>query len=95
MTYTQLNPTEIAKHEHNEAENAKNVFVVNPSEGSTAYLQKFAYNGTDLEYIGKNVNVDALDSDTNWKISKLTYTSGDITLIETRTGAWEDRATLF
>ena len=92
---TALNQQEIAKAEHYEAYDAKRVFVVNSAEGAAVFLQKFAYDGTDLEYIGKNADVDALDSDTDWTISKLTYTSGDITQIQTKTGAWEDRETLF
>jgi hypothetical protein len=92
---TTKNQQEIAKDEHNEAENAKNVYVVNASGDTSTKLQKLEYVTGELTYIGKNTDVAAADSDTDWTIQKLTYTSGEITLIQTKTGAWDDRATLF
>ena len=48
-------------------------------------LVQYSYDGSNnIEYIGYNTNIDAADADTSWKITKFSYTSGDIVKKETR-----------
>lgn len=58
-------------------------------------LIKFDPSDKKPDYIGLNVSADALDIDTDWEISKFTYSGNDVIQIERRTGAWQDRAILF
>jgi hypothetical protein len=64
--------------------------------GVTYNLKKYAYNiDADLEYQGKNVSDTALDSDTDWEITKYIYVEGTNTESITKTGSWTGRVALF
>jgi hypothetical protein len=64
--------------------------------GVTYNLKKFAYNiDADLAYQGKNVSDTALDSDTDWEITKYIYADGTNTESITKTGSWTGRVALF
>jgi hypothetical protein len=64
--------------------------------GVTYNLKKYAYNDVaDLEYQGKNVLNTALDSDTDWEITKYIYVDGTNTESITKTGSWTGRVALF
>jgi len=57
--------------------------------------QRLEYSGSNLVYKGCHLEYNAATSDTNWYITKYTYTAGDITRIGLVKGPWDDRATLF
>jgi len=59
-------------------------------------VTKLAYDaGDNLEYIGRNAQMDAATSDATWAIWKLIYTGSALTDIEGPiTGVYDDRATL-
>lgn len=57
--------------------------------------KKFAYSGSNIEYIGFHWKTFAATSENGWEIRKLTYSGSDITDIQKSEGKWDDRATLF
>lgn len=46
-------------------------------------------------YIGMNVTNGAATSDDTWKVLKFTYSSTNVTRIQTAYGSWDNRAGLF
>lgn len=71
--------------------------ISNPLFTSDVIYKKIKYDQSDAQptYIGLNISADALDSDPDWEIYKFTYSGNDVTEIVRKTGAWEDRASLF
>lgn len=49
----------------------------------------------NVEYIGGNLDTAASDDDTDWRVTKFTYTSGNIVKKEVKTGSWNGRVALF
>ena len=60
-------------------------------------VMQISYDGSsNVEYIGWNTNIDAADGDTSWKVTKYSYTSGDIVKRKTKEGvSWTNRAAAF
>ena len=58
-------------------------------------LTKIAYSGSNPVYIGENLNADAADGDTDWTITKITWSGSTATVIQKRTGSWTLRTTYF
>lgn len=56
---------------------------------------RFSYNGNDIQYIGLNDVMNALDTDTNWWIMNLTFSNGNVTRIQIANGSWSTRESLF
>jgi hypothetical protein len=49
----------------------------------------------NLVYMGQNATAGVAEADTNWRISKLTWTNGNLTRIEgPLTGSWTDRVAI-
>lgn len=46
-------------------------------------------------YIGKHINVNAIDGDPNWVIYKLQHSGSNVIYIKKKTGSWADRIALF
>lgn len=59
-------------------------------------IQQYEYDvDNNPIYIGKNAKHDSGDDESSWGIWKLTWTTGNLTLMEgPLTGSWDDRATL-
>ena len=51
--------------------------------------------GSAIIYIGTNGDPDALDTDLNWIIKKISYSGTVITQIVRKKGSWTNRAALF
>ena len=57
---------------------------------------RYEYDGSDnLIYIGIHDEEDAATDDSGWTITKLTWTSGNLTRKQKTTGAWNAKAGLF
>lgn len=56
---------------------------------------RLSYDGANVEYIGKNILLDATISGTDWNITKLSYDGANITRSQQTTGAWSARGGLF
>lgn len=62
---------------------------------SPVRITKFDPSETTPTYIGTNPSSTALDTDTTWTVLKFTRNgSNEVTLVQTATGAWSDRAIL-
>lgn len=72
---------------------ASNVSYISTHDPEAAVTQ-FEYLAGDPIYKGTNTVYDAADSDTNWVITKYTWSSGDVTKIQILTGSWTGRASL-
>lgn len=60
-----------------------------------AGIKKYDYTSGNLDYIGENVNSDAADDDTDWTIYKVTWSSGEVIIIQKKEGSWTGRDALF
>lgn len=56
---------------------------------------RFDPNDSAPNYIGKNSTQGIATSDPSWTIYKFTYSGSDVTRIQKKTGAWDDRASIF
>ncbi len=57
-------------------------------------LIKYDYTGGPLKYTGRHTDPDAADTDPNWRVTKHTYSGGNWTVLKTKTGRWDQKATL-
>ena len=71
----------------------KGYTVVRDYDGSMPYA-KFEYSSGDLLYMGTHVTHGEATSSEDWTITKYTYGSDGIDLIEKLVGAWDDRGSL-
>lgn len=56
--------------------------------------RRLEYSSGDLLYMGVHSQHNASNDDDTWEITKFTYDSGDLVLMEVLTGSWTDRASL-
>lgn len=71
---------------------------LNQLNAETLGAEQILFDADDSEptYIGINRSKDASQTTSqDWVIYKFTYSSGNITQIQKRRGAWADRASLF
>lgn len=62
--------------------------------GNVGYVL-FDADDSQPDYIGINSDADAATSDSDWVIYKFAYTGSNATSIRKKTGAWDDRVSLF
>ncbi len=70
---------------------------INPLNVSEQVWRNIKYDASDSQpnYIGLNLDADALDSDSDWEIFKFTYSGSNVTQILRKTGTWSGRVALF
>ena len=55
--------------------------------------QRIEYSGGEVRFLGRALPEE--NTSGCWIISRLSYTLGSVTHIQTASGAWDDRASLF
>jgi len=57
--------------------------------------RRYDWTSGDCDYIGRHSDIQAATSDTKWRVWKLTWDSGNLTLKQgPLTGSWDGRDTL-
>jgi len=90
-------PAEIDEHAIINGVHGKKVFVVQ-SDGNVKTASSYIlFDPDDSQptYIGVNDDSDANTTDIDWTIYKFLYSGSNTTSIRKKTGAWDNRSSLF